>query len=144
MFVFWCLLYWCLLSGLWSFKEDLVRARRVQPHTAATAATAATGITWPPAIRVESVSPSAPVPPAYICPITMGPMANPAITPRGTSYDREALCDWIAKEHRYPGGEGPGTLEIDQIAPNYALRELLEAWVATDAATGATDTRDMD
>ena len=105
MFVFWCLLYWCLLSGLWSFKEDLVRARRVQPHTAATAATAATGITWPPAIRVESVSPSAPVPPAYICPITMGPMANPAITPRGTSYDREALCDWIAKEHRYPGGE---------------------------------------
>ena len=40
--------------------------------------------------------------------------------------------------------QGPGTLEIDQIAPNYALRELLEAWVATDAATGATDTRDMD
>jgi hypothetical protein len=40
--------------------------------------------------------------------------------------------------------QGPGTLEIDQIAPNYALRELLEAWIATNAATGATDTRDMD
>jgi hypothetical protein len=35
----------------------------------------------------------------------MAPMANPAITPRGTSYDREALCDWITKRHRYPGGE---------------------------------------
>ena len=40
--------------------------------------------------------------------------------------------------------QGPGTLEIDQLAPNYALRELLEAWIATNAATGATDTRDMD
>tara|TARA_B100000795_G_scaffold88528_1_gene64361 strand:+ start:312 stop:434 length:123 start_codon:yes stop_codon:yes gene_type:complete len=32
-------------------------------------------------------------------------MANPAITPRGTSYEREALCDWTIKQHRYPGGE---------------------------------------
>ena len=44
----------------------------------------------------------------------------------------------------YTNAQGPGTLEIDQIAPNYALRELLEAWIATNAATGATDTRDMD
>ena len=60
---------------------------------------------WPPNLHVESISPSAPVPPAFVCPITMAPMANPAITPRGTSYDREALCDWITKQHRYPGGE---------------------------------------
>ena len=101
----------------------------------------------------------------------MAPMANPAITPRGTSYDREALSEWISKEHRYPGGEvraahnkrshtphsrathgarladpplpppyaqGPGTLQLDQIAPNYALRMLMEAWIAALAATGAT------
>ena len=60
---------------------------------------------WPPDLQVESISPSAPVPPTFVCPITMAPMANPAITPRGTSYDREALCDWITKHHRYPGGE---------------------------------------
>lgn len=60
---------------------------------------------WPPNLHVESISPSAPVTPAFVCPITMAPMANPAITPRGTSYDREALCDWITKHHRYPGGE---------------------------------------
>ena len=35
--------------------------------------------------------------------------------------------------------QGPGTLELDQIAPNYALRMLIEAWIA-DAATGTTDT----
>ena len=94
----------------------------------------------------------------------MAPMANPAITLRGTSYDREVLSDWISMHHRYPGGEvraalpanmqphgapvdsaraslrtqGPGTLEFDQIAPNYALRMLMEAWIAAHAATGAT------
>lgn len=113
---------------------------------------------WPPNLHVESIPPSAPVPPAFCCPITMAAMANPAITPRGTSYDREALCDWITKRHRYPGGEarspkratawrarcdsaraymrsqGPGTLELDQIAPNYALRQLMEAWIAGHTA----------
>ena len=34
--------------------------------------------------------------------------------------------------------QGPGTLELDQIAPNYALRMLMEAWIAALAATGAT------
>ena len=60
---------------------------------------------WPPNLHVESIPPSVPVTPAFVCPITMAPMANPAITPRGTSYDRNALCDWIIKHHRYPGGE---------------------------------------
>ena len=64
---------------------------------------------WPPAIHVESIPLSAPVPPAFICPITMAPMANPAITPRGTTYEKEALCDWINKQHRYPGGEARAT-----------------------------------
>ena len=115
---------------------------------------------WPPALHVESIPLSAPVPRAFVCPITMGPMANPAITPRGTSYDREALREWLRKWHRYPGGEvraalpanmqphgapvdsaraslrtqGPGTLELDQIAPNYALRQIMEAWIITQAA----------
>ena len=62
-------------------------------------------IFWPPNLHVESIPPLAPVPPTFVCPITMAPMANPAITPRGTSYDRAALCDWIIKQHRYPGGE---------------------------------------
>ena len=39
----------------------------------------------------------------------MAPMANPAITPRGTTYEKEALCDWINKQHRYPGGEARAT-----------------------------------
>ena len=128
--LFWCLVLWCcwhnrLTRNIYSFKEELVTSQtRVQPPTAVTAAAAAAAnaaappprrtvvhqapqpqIVWPPALRVGSVSPSAPVPPAFICPITMAPMADPAITPRGTSYDRQGLCNWITKEHRYPGGE---------------------------------------
>ena len=34
--------------------------------------------------------------------------------------------------------QGPGTLKLDQIAPNYALRMLMEEWIAAHAATGAT------
>ena len=121
----WYCVHRTLVWDLWCYKEELVKAaRRVQPLTAVTAAAAAAANAaappprrtvvreapqpqtfWPPALCVESVSPSAPVPPAFICPITMAPMANPAITPRGTSYDREALSDWISNEHRYPGGE---------------------------------------
>jgi len=159
-FILWLDQHRRLVRNIYYFKEELVKSqRRVQPLTALTAAAAAAANAaappprrtvvrqapqpqtfWPPALRVGSVSPSAPVPPAFICPITLAPMANPAITPRGTSYDRKALCDWITKENRYPGGEGPGILELDQIAPNYALRMLMEAWIAAHAATGTTVT----
>ena len=130
-FMVWLLLHSGLVWQTWCFREEFVKGpRRVQPLTAVTAAAAAAANTatppppprrtvvrevpqpqtfWPTALRVESVSPSAPVPPAFICPITMAPMANPAITPRGTSYDREALSDWISNEHRYPGGEARAT-----------------------------------
>ena len=33
-------------------------------------------------------------------------------TPQGRtsfSYEKEALCDWITKQHRYPGGEARAT-----------------------------------
>ena len=75
------------------------------PVVAFDTATLAPQTVWPPALHVESIPLSAPVPRAFICPITMAPMANPAMTPRGTSYEREALCDWISRQHRYPGGE---------------------------------------
>ena len=53
------------------FGAAIVHAQRIIP---------APQTFWPPAIHVESIPLSAPVPPAFICPITMAPMANPAIT----------------------------------------------------------------
>ena len=86
------------------YGADLARAAAGAPHAHRTTPLAPSTV-WPSDLHVESFSPSAPVPPSFVCPITMAPMANPAMTPRGTTYDREALCAWITKQHRYPGGE---------------------------------------
>jgi hypothetical protein len=70
-----------------------------------------------------------------------------------------ALEEWIHRQHRYPGGEGPGRLHVDDLSPlrhrhaclspftnadvpniasgrraaltvpNYAVRAFIEAWI---------------
>ena len=91
-------------GGIGWYGADLARAAAGAPHARRTKPLAPSTV-WPSDLHVESISPSAPVPPTFVCPITMAPMANPAMTPRGTTYDREALSAWITKHHRYPGGE---------------------------------------
>lgn len=68
------------------------------------------------------------IPESFVCPLTMGVMRQPAITPRGTTYEFEALVRWIDSRGRYPAGEA-GALYRDELAPNLALRNLIEAWV---------------
>ena len=68
-------------------------------------------------------------PAEFICPITRGLMLLPVITPLGTSYEWEALAGWIGANHRYPSGEG-GELLLEMLAPNLALRNLIEKWIA--------------
>lgn len=68
------------------------------------------------------------IPESFVCPLTMGVMRQPAITPRGTTYEFEALARWIDSRGRYPAGEA-GSLFRDELAPNLALRNLIEAWV---------------
>ena len=60
-YFFWFLPHRGLVWHIWCFREELVKAaRRVQPLPQTF---------WPSALCVESISPSAPVPPAFICPI---------------------------------------------------------------------------
>lgn len=68
------------------------------------------------------------LPEAFVCPLTMGLMRLPAITPRGTSYEYEALASWIGAHGRYPAGEA-GALTRSSLAPNLALRNLIDAWL---------------
>ena len=84
---------------------------------------------WPPPLDLRGVPDSIPCPECAICPITFTCMLSPAVTPRGTTYEREAIVRWIHANHRYPGGEGPGVLTVDDLAPNIALRQAVEAWV---------------
>jgi len=68
------------------------------------------------------------LPEAFVCPLTMGLMRLPAVTPRGTSYEYEALASWIGVHGRYPAGEA-GALVCGALAPNLALRNLIDAWL---------------
>ena len=76
---------------------------------------------WPPPLTFPS---EGVFPPAFVCPITHEPMANPATTPRGTTYDREALIRWISLHQRYPGGEVRAAHSNHTPAPRTACAPL--------------------
>ena len=80
-----------------------------------------------------AAKPRSEIPEAFVCPLTMGILRQPAITPRGTTYEREALVSWIDSRGRYPAGEA-GALCRDDLAPNLALRNLIETWVKQQAS----------
>lgn len=52
---------------------------------------------WPPPLSIpEDILDNFPgVPGEFICPITQGIMKQPAVTERGTSYDRAAIELWL-------------------------------------------------
>ena len=90
---------------------------------------------WPPPLRVaESVTARlqtgdlAP-PEPFICPLTFDLMREPTVTPRGTTYEREALTRWITAEGRFPLLEANGNLGVEQLAPNLTVRNLIEVWL---------------
>lgn len=89
---------------------------------------------WPPPLRVpKSVAARlqtdlAP-PESFVCPLTLDLMREPAVTPRGTTYEREALTRWITAEGRYPSQEAEAQLGVEQLAPNLSVRNLIEAWL---------------
>lgn len=66
--------------------------------------------------------PDAPEP--YTCPITFVEMKDPYITPRGHSYEKEALEKWIKEKGNSPQTRDPLTLK--DIRPNRNLREAIE------------------
>ena len=91
---------------------------------------------WPAPLELpdEVASRSrAELPEAFVCPLTMGLMRQPAITPRGTTYEYEAAVSWINSHGRYPAGEA-GALARDDLIPNLALRNLIEAWLRDQTA----------
>lgn len=91
-------------------------------------------IHWPPPIHVANVPPHVDPPAFALCPITYTVMTEPAITPRGTTYDRAALEEWIVTKHRYPSQEGSEALSVGDLAPNFAVRNLIEEWAEEQRA----------
>eukprot|EP00310_Coccolithus_braarudii_P022654 CAMPEP_0183342900 /NCGR_PEP_ID=MMETSP0164_2-20130417/8919_1 /TAXON_ID=221442 /ORGANISM="Coccolithus pelagicus ssp braarudi, Strain PLY182g" /LENGTH=71 /DNA_ID=CAMNT_0025513613 /DNA_START=101 /DNA_END=316 /DNA_ORIENTATION=- len=60
----------------------------------------------------------------------MAVMRLPTMTPMGTTYDWVPLSDWIERERRYPANEAPGSLTLEELTPNRAVRNMIERWLA--------------
>ena len=63
----------------------------------------------------------------YLCPITKAVMMDPVITNEGISYGREAIGNWLRRGNSIcPVTKEP--LRLEDLRPNRALRNLIEAW----------------
>ena len=88
---------------------------------------------WPPPLAIPEaldLTRDGSIPKEFLCPLTLGLMRQPAITPHGTTYDYEALASWADTKGRYPANESSQPLARAELAPNRALRSLIEALVA--------------
>ena len=108
------------------WREGLVRNAEALPDAPAH---------WPAPLRIPKsidtrmIQSTLVAPEAFICPLSLDIMRQPAVTPRGTTYDREALSRWVTAERRYPAGEAASPLRMDQLAPNLIVRNLIQAWL---------------
>lgn len=75
-------------------------------------------------------------PKAFVCPLTHEVMKDPVVDPEGTSYEREAIEEWLGRNATSPMTRNP--LQVKDLVPNRALRELIEeASVATNMSMSA-------
>ena len=94
---------------------------------------------WPPPLNIpvalDNLIRDDATPRAFVCPLTMGLMRLPAVTPQGTTYDYEAVASWADARGRYPANESPERLSRPELAPNRVLQGMIEEWVAARSTT---------
>ena len=94
---------------------------------------------WPPSLIIpealDGLNRDDATPRAFVCPLTMGLMHQPAVTPHGTTYEYEAIASWLTRNGRYPANESPERLSLSELAPNRVLRSMIEEWVAARSTT---------
>jgi hypothetical protein len=61
---------------------------------------------------------------SFICPITNEIMVDPVITPKGISFERQAIVDWLQKKKVCPITKAP--LQEKDLITNYALKSSIE------------------
>jgi hypothetical protein len=84
------------------------------------------GAHWPPPLQLASDFAHVEVPGEFMCRITLGVMRMPAITPSGVSYEYEAIAAWVQEHHTCPTTRAQ--LQLADLRPNLALREMIDAW----------------
>ncbi|KAJ3339445.1 hypothetical protein HDU93_008260 [Gonapodya sp. JEL0774] len=72
-----------------------------------------------------------PAPPAsLVCPLTQVLFVDPVVDHEGNSFEREAIEKWLDRNPSSPITRSP--LEKSMLAPNRALRTLVEEWCAAN------------
>ncbi|CAN4094088.1 unnamed protein product [Withania somnifera] len=67
------------------------------------------------------------IPNEFLCPITLQIMTNPVIISTGQTYEREIIQQWLDSNHHTCPKTGE-TLKHLSLAPNFALKNLIEEW----------------
>ncbi|KAJ8538182.1 hypothetical protein K7X08_014722 [Anisodus acutangulus] len=67
------------------------------------------------------------IPNEFICPITLQIMTDPVIISTGQTYERESIQQWLDSNHHTCPKTGE-TLTHLSVAPNFALKNLIEEW----------------
>ncbi|XVE93997.1 hypothetical protein REPUB_Repub01dG0242400 [Reevesia pubescens] len=67
------------------------------------------------------------VPHEFLCPITLEIMTDPVIVATGQTYERESIRKWLNSKRTTCPKTGQ-TLEHLSLAPNFALRNLIQQW----------------
>ncbi|PRQ27347.1 putative aminoacyltransferase, E1 ubiquitin-activating enzyme [Rosa chinensis] len=71
--------------------------------------------------------PSLVIPHEFLCPITLEVMIDPVIVASGQTYDRESIQKWFDSNHA-TCPKTRVTLPHLSVAPNYALKNLIQQW----------------
>lgn len=54
-------------------------------------------------------------------------MRQPAITPDGTTYEYDAICEWIKEKHTDPNSRAK--LETSDLISNRTVRSMIEDYI---------------
>ena len=79
------------------------------------------------------------VPITYLCSITHEIMKEPVMDPEGNTYERNAIEEWLRREQNSPITRSP--LQISELRPNRALRDLIEEFTSTNPDAVIIDKR---
>lgn len=88
---------------------------------------------WPQYIFFKDEELKVEPPSAFLCPITHCIMHQPAMTPAGITYDYNSIVQWIDAKQKEPQSGQP--LSPEQLLPNRAMHELIEAFVEKHTPT---------
>lgn len=69
-------------------------------------------------------------PESFLCPLTQQPMQDPVMDSEGTTYERAAIEDWLARSATSPITRTPMTKK--DLIPNRSLREAIEEHCKTN------------